>query len=207
MSKSKNKAARKAAAEAAALIDEKLDDLLARLRIENADYAIFSDGSGADFSRGCGYASVVIDFEANTRELLFGALNRGTVNIAEMLAVLQGLDYLVNLEAGKRQGVAGRRLIRHVHVVTDSKYCQETGSSGRGRTASRNVGVWSLFESYARQGLIMHWHHIRRDTCGLNRLCDAASKLARLRMRDYNIEQDLLHKDVAFVLDKVNPGD
>ncbi len=191
-----------------AILAESLDAVLERLKIAgDADYVIFSDGSGADFSMGCGYASVVVDREAKSRTLLFGALNRGTVNIAEMLAVLQGLDYLVNLEATRRANKPGRRLLRTVHIITDSQYCQTTGESGRGRTAKRNVGIWSMFESYARQGLVLHWHHINRATCGLNVLCDAASKLARIRLRDYNIDRDLSAGDSSMTLDQVNPGD
>lgn len=191
------------------LLKEPLPDLLERLQIDadKADYVVFADGSGASFSMGCGYAAVVLDLAEGSRELLFGGLSRGTVNIAESLAVLQALDFLVNKEDNKRAGKAGSRFIKSVHIVTDSQYCQTTGATGKGRLAKRNVGLWGLFESYARQGLTLHWHHIRRATCGLNVLCDAVAKLARLRLKDYNVAQEVSVKDGDLTLDKVNPDD
>lgn len=187
-------------------ICEPFGELLARLGVSaDADYVVFSDGSGTDFSMGCGYATAVIDVRTGERALLVGALSRGTVNIAEMLGVVQALDFLIHREESARQDQRGRKRTSTVHIVTDSQYCQTTGDRTSGRMARRNVGLWTLCESYARQGLVLHWHHINRATCGLNVLCDAAANLARVRLRDYDIGAELRDRDASLDLNLVNP--
>lgn len=172
------------------IVREPFQDLLNRLHINpnKAHYLVVSDGSGSDFSRGCGFGSAVINLKTAERDLLFGAMNQGTVNIAEMLAVLQALDFILyKLDNESKTG----GIVRHVHIVTDSKYCETTGNTTNGRMAKRNIGVWTLAESYARRGLVLNWHHAKRSTIGLNILCDLVSRNTRRHLEAYNVDSGL----------------
>ncbi len=174
----------------AAILQESLDGVLSRMKInpKRSDYLVVSDGSGSDYSRACGYASVVINLKTRERKLLFGSMSNGTVNIAELMAVIQSLDYIVGMtdKESDRSGIT-----KQVHVLTDSQYCETTGNTNHGRMARRNVGVWTLFEAFARRGLCVTWHHVKRSTVGLNILCDMVSKGARKSVSSYNVDSEL----------------
>lgn len=159
--------------------DEPLDVLLAKLRIATWDYLLVGDGSGSTWKREIGWSSVMAERATQERTVWGGMANRGTVNFAEIMAYLQPLEYLATREIDRREK-GGLYKAYNVHIVTDSEYCQKTGSA-RGQTPKKNSGLWSIFDVFKRVGFCLHWHWIRRESCGLNRLTDALSKGFRLK--------------------------
>lgn len=168
---------------------------MARLKIKDWDVLIIGDGSGSNWSKEAGWASVSIERVTLERLVHAGFVNRGTVNLAEMMAYVQPLDWLSGREADRRKEKKTPIRAFQVHIVTDSDYCRATGS-GPGRMMMKNAGLWAVFDVYARHGFVLHWHHVHGHKegagCALNKYCDQLSKLARKLGKGYNL-QDRLH--------------
>lgn len=159
--------------------DEPLDVLLGKLKIEKWDYLLVGDGSGSTWDREIGWGCVLAERSTRTHSLWGGMASRGTVNFAEIMAYLQPLEFLATREIDRREK-GGLYKAWNVHIVTDSEYCQKTGSN-RGQIPKKNSGLWSIFDVYKRVGFCLHWHWIRRESCGMNRLSDGISKAFRLK--------------------------
>jgi len=172
--------------------EESLEELLSRLNIQpdEWDLLIIGDGSGSNWTRESGWASVSIERATLERRVWLGAMNRGTVNFAEMMAYLQPLNWYASAELTKRKK-SGNVRFRKVHIVTDSKYCKEQGSR-KLFTSKKNSVLWKIFDGFQRHGILLHWHWIPRDTVSLNVYADKVSKAAR--------------KSLAGVQTNLNPG-
>jgi ribonuclease HI len=170
---------------------EALEDVLARLGIaeDGWDVVLLGDGSGSNWNREAGWASVSVERVTMERLVWHGAMNKGTVNFAEMMAYLQPLNWLASREEDRRKR-GGRHRAYRVHVITDSDYCRATGSSAN-RVLAKNGPLWAVFDVFARQGFVLTWHWIPRDGCGLNGYCDRLSKLARLLTKKYNLQETM----------------
>ncbi len=155
-----------------------------RLKIKNWDFLIVGDGSGSNWNREAGWASVSIEKLTMERMVWEGAVNRGTVNLAEIMAYLQPLEWLATREVEKRKEGGSTRAL-NVHIVTDSDYCRRTGNSSS-RTMEKNAGLWTTFDAFRRHGFVLYWHWIPREDCDLNRFCDKLSKMERLMQKKYN---------------------
>lgn len=144
------------------------------------------DGSGSTWERAIGWTSVSVERKTGERQIWHGGANRGTVNFAEIMAYLQPLGWFAAREEERRKS-GGTRLYR-VHIVTDSEYCKNMGNS-RNRLGIKNAALWAAFDVFRRQGFILQWHWIPRQSCALNRHCDTISRLARLLVEKYNLQE------------------
>jgi ribonuclease HI len=133
---------------------------------------IFGDGSGSGWNMACGWAALLIDREPERVSLWTGAMNPGTVNVAEIMAYVGPLNYLV----GSSYGTA---VFRDVHIFTDSEYVAQIGSGDK-HELRKNVPLWSAIRSAASRGFKLHWRWIPRETYRYNMIADRASRAARL---------------------------
>jgi len=183
--------------------EESLEQLLKRLGIVKWDCIIVGDGSGSNWSKGAGWSSVVIEREGerdiNERSVWYGAVNRGTVNLGEIMAYLQPLEWLVSREVTRRSDI-GEVDAYHVHIITDSDYCRLVGNSNGGRILKKNAGLWSVFNAFAHLGFIIKWHWIPRASCELNRYCDELSKVARLNLKNTDLRKKTKEKRSVYEL-------
>jgi ribonuclease HI len=165
-----------------------LQDLLDQLHIDRWDYLIIGDGSGCGWDSGAGWGSVLIERRTGHRSVWWGAVNRGTVNFAEIMAYLQPLNWLSSkvLEL-RKSGEIGTRAYR-VHIITDSDYCRQS-LANQGSTKVKNGGLWEIFRFYRRVGFVIQAHWIRRETIPLNCYADRLSKLVRKHVEAYNLEE------------------
>jgi|GEM_PF-6455429 len=161
------------------------EDLVESLEIEDWDIVIIGDGSGSNWKYGCGWASVSVERDTFKQRFWCGCLNYGTVNIAEMMAYLQPLNAFAAIEDQRRKEKKSPRF-RQVHIITDSEYCQIQGESGN-LSPRKNGAFWRMFEDFQRRGLVLNWHWVERDKIDLNRYVDAASKAARLLMKENDV--------------------
>lgn len=138
---------------------------------------IIGDGSGSNWTRESGWASVSIDRTTLERRVWFGSMNCGTVNFAEMMAYLQPLNWYAAVELTKRKKSKSVQF-KNVHIITDSKYCAEQGVK-KDTSPNKNSGLWRIFSDFQRHGILIHWHWIPRDTVELNIYADKLSKEAR----------------------------
>lgn len=167
---------------------EPLEDLLKRLKIRDWDFLLVGDGSGSNWDREAGWASVSIEKVTGERVVWNGAMNKGTVNFAEMMAYLQPLNWLATREEERRSSGKVRTRGYHVHIITDSQYCTDTGKSAN-RLLKKNGPLWALFDILTRMGFVLHWHWLRRNTCGLHAYSDRTSKMARGLIKKYNLQE------------------
>lgn len=186
------------------LQDETLERLLKRLGISKWDFVIVGDGSGSGWTREAGWASVSIERETGERQIWSGCVNRGTVNFAEAMAYMQPLTWLAAREAERRKSARTRAW--QVHIITDSEYCQTAGTNGC-RSSASNSALWAAFSAFNMAGLILQWHWVPRDSCELNRLCDAVSKVARQREKSWQLDVGESQLRVAANANPYSAGD
>jgi ribonuclease HI len=174
------------------LINGTIHDVVAALRIDKWDAIIVGDGSGSGWSMGAGWACVVVMRNGLRSPLLSGAFNTGTVNIAELMAGLQGLMWL-DEEGNARQLRRERGGFIDVHIVSDSEL---TVNQGNLKAACRGVTrtLWKSIREYEREGYRLHYHWYPRDKIQLNVLCDHASRQARLAVEKITVPS-LLEND------------
>ena len=144
------------------------------------DALLVGDGSGVSWDIGCGWATVLVDHYSGYRKLFVGAMDPGTVYIGELMAYFHamlwysrgpGLERLNRLRGGGNTGRPVRPDARvNVHVVTDCETVARQGLLKYSRKA--NAEVWVALDSLCHQGFKLHWHWVRRDTLGLNKLVD-----------------------------------
>jgi ribonuclease HI len=163
-------------------LQESLDQLLDRLGIEKWDLLLIGDGSGSSWNFECGWGCVSIEHATLARKSWHGAMSAGTVNFAEMMAYLQPLCWYVNREMLRRKKATYQAKVRHIHIITDSQYAKNKGSS-KDLLSGRNGALWQVFKQFGAQGMMLHWHWIRRETVALNQFADQLSKTARLNLK------------------------
>ena len=193
-------------------LQESLEQMLERLQIEDWDLVLVGDGSGSNYERQCGWASISIEHQTFERQYWYGAMNYGTVNLAEMLAYLQPLSWYAAREDERRResrkNKQNYKSFRNVHIITDSKYCKQQGESDN-LSPKKNGGFWRIFDTFTRHGIILHWHWIPRESVELNILVDQVAKETRLLLKQNDIrevvERDQQGKIIKTVYD-YNPN-
>lgn len=158
------------------------------MKITDWDFVLFGDGSGSHWQHAIGWACVSIHRATGHYTSWCGAANYGTVNMAEILAYMQPLTFIEASEATRAERTGRKRAV-NVHIFTDSEYCRDTGNS-RNRLLRRNSALWRMYDAFQRQGIILHWHWMRRETSALNRYVDQLSKLCRMLMKNSNVVDD-----------------
>lgn len=187
--------------------EETLEALLLRHGVKNWDIVIVGDGSGSSWSREAGWASVSIEKVTMERLVHAGMVNRGTVNLAEMMAYIQPLEWLASRESDRKKEKGGTTRAFNVHIFTDSDYCRQTGNSSN-RMMTKNAGLWAVFDVFARHGFVLNWHWIPRESCDLNRYCDKLSKMARKLIKGYNLQDRMAETGAETrTVYEVNPSD
>lgn len=159
-----------------------LGEVLTSLGIHDWDVVVFGDGSGVGRARGCGWCVVLVDHFTGARKQFRGAMDPGTVNIAEMLPYHQALEWYHEAGPGK-QRLYDRRLASgpvrklHVHVISDSEVVVNQGNNPDKRKA--NGSWWAAIDFLADKGYQLHWHWMGRDRTALNMYCDHISRQSR----------------------------
>ena len=141
------------------------------------DVLIIGDGSGSGWSMGGGWAAVVVDIARNRRKLLTGAQNAATSVTMEIEPYFKAL-YWYHHTTGKGLRMHLGRPPR-VAVVCDNELVVRQGN-GQVRAKALDP-YWAAIECVKRQaGIVCHWYWARRDTVGLNILCDHLSRHSRV---------------------------
>ena len=175
------------------VLQESLDQLLDRLKIEKWDLLLIGDGSGSNWNFECGWGCVSIEHATLARRAWHGSMSAGTVNFAEMMAYLQPLCWYVNREMLRRKKATHQVKTRHIHILTDSQYTKTKGSS-EDLLSGRNGALWQVFKQFGAQGMMLHWHWIRRETVALNQFPDQLSKAARLNLKGKDLPTNVEEK-------------
>lgn len=159
--------------------------MLTKAGITEWDLLIVGDGSGTGWGDACGWASVLIDRRTRNRKLFYGAMNLGSVNLAEMMPYYQALAWFHN-NHGKARLKERSPLL--VHVITDSQVTALHGNritnkhEGLPKVAHR--ALWAGVQEFIALGYRLEFRWARRDTSGLNNLCDLIAGLSRRAIKD-----------------------
>lgn len=167
-------------------LQEAIQEISSKLKIKDWDYLIVSDGSGSDHEHPCGWAAMTVERITLDCRVWYGAVNRGTVNFAEILGVLQPLTWI----SAKEERRKGPRTFPKIHIITDSNYARQVGDSAN-RVLKSNIMLWQCFDVCQSYGYQLNWHWCKRDELILNRLADALSKQARLDVQNQPILAEL----------------
>ena len=148
------------------------------------DLLLVGDGSGSNWRRGAGWATVAIEKRAVARRVFYGAMSSGTNNVAETMAYVHPLLFYA---------AQNMRDPWRVHVITDSEYVATNGNRiGRGSLA---VGthdiVWSMLWALSRRGWSLQWHHAHRGQIALNVYVDMLSRGARIMLETHDLPHTL----------------
>jgi len=166
--------------------DQPLEQILTELQITEWDLILIGDGSGSSWGHFTGWACVAVE-PGGIHHVFYGGCNSGTVNTAELTAYLNPLLWYLEqvLQDKSRTGEWGT--IRNVHIITDSDYSQQQGNAHKSTFMSARSILINSFEMLHRQGIRLHWHHLKRSTAALNRACDALSRKARVLLQGSNL--------------------
>ena len=178
---------------------ETLQQLLLRLNIplDNWDVVLVGDGSGSKWNYSVGWGCVAIHRNRMEREVFYGGMNDGTVNIAEAMAYLAPLSkYAAEVAAEdkerRRNHPSTPPATREVHIITDSEYTRRRGEGTDSVNFKKNAVLWAGYEMFNRQGIFLHWHHLPREDAELNHYADLLSKESRMLVKQNNLEAKLL---------------
>lgn len=181
MSKSKKRRPAEPAGDPIDLLEAAMAEAVALMEGRTWDWLLVGDGSGSGWDRACGWACYSLQHKPPDGQpalrIWRGAAEPASVNFAELLAYLQPVSWIANEEIKRRHhGRAPRTL--SVHIITDSEYAAETGKRA-GHAVASNAGIWAAFDSFLRQGIMLRWRWMRRESTALNCHADRLSKLAR----------------------------
>ena len=171
---------------------EFFQDLLDRFKIKDWDMILIGDGSGSKWNYPIGWAVTAVLKAEMGRKVFYGAMNDGTVNIAEAMAYMQPILWYLR-ETQKKRKKSGSITRRVVHIITDSEYVREVGSKGHVNFPTHQP-LWAVFELVKRQGIELNWHWARRNDVMLNTYADMLSKRARGLFKN-NEQQSALMED------------
>jgi ribonuclease HI len=151
--------------------------LLARFGVRDWDIVLVGDGSGSTWERAMGWGTVSVERSSGTVRRWCGMASHGTNNVAEILAYVHPLLHFAE--------VPDRPRLLRVHIVTDSQYVRDAGRR-RGAGVKRNLALWAAVQAVERQGLVLFWHWLERDSHPANVHADALSRFCRKLLEAYN---------------------
>lgn len=164
-----------------------------RMQIAEWDVLLVGDGSGTGWNDANAYASVLIDKLTRGRKTFWGGNRYGSVNLAEMEAVLKPLIWYHNEYGKKRLKIRTPQII---HVLTDS---QVTAGHGA-RTANPREPLpevphrplWAAMREFARMGYQLEYHWAKRCDSDLNILSDLIAGLTRREILGVEVTEPYL---------------
>jgi hypothetical protein len=128
---------------------------------------------------------VLIDRLTAGRKLFYGAMSRGSINLAEMMPYYQALCWYHHVHGKER---LKRRAPLRVHVITDSQVTTTHGNAAaHGSATLPKVGhraLWMAMREFGNMGYAIQFHWAGRSDSSLNNLCDLVAALSRRAIRD-----------------------
>jgi len=159
-----------------------LQPLLQRLGITVWDLLLLGDGSGNAVDRPCGWAGILIDNQTKGRRVNFGAMNAGSINLAETMPYLSLLNWFDGQYGKARLESQG---FLNVHVVTDSQVVATWGNAAMAndmRVPRKHGAFWASLRYLRTLGYVCHFHWESRQRSRFNWAADLIAGLSRVAM-------------------------
>lgn len=166
-----------------------LHEILAQLGITNWDLLICGDGSGSGWKDGCGWAATMVDRATQERRQFFGAMNAGSINLAELMPYLQALTWFHANGGRQRLHELSRPLV--VHVLTDSQVIYQQGilvAQMDNPLPKTQEAQWASVRQLSRMGYQMNYHWIPRSTTALNWAADLLAGQSRRGLKNHLVK-------------------
>lgn len=120
------------------------------------DLLVIGDGSGSGWNEACGWACTLISNHQQLRRFFYGAMDCGSINLAEAMPYLQSLTWY-DVHHGKERLKALGYL--RVHILTDSQVTANWGNqamSGEYAEPAKAAGVLRWYPRVASCRLPLH---------------------------------------------------
>ncbi len=154
--------------------------IISHLGILHWDLLFIGDGSGSAWSGACGWAGVLVDKLTREYSLYSGAMNAGSITLAELMPYYHALTWY-HANAGRHR-LKTRTGVLYVHIVTDSKVITEQGREACDITKPLpkvQQALWATFREFTKLGYNFSFHWQERSTSLMNQCCDLVASLAR----------------------------
>lgn len=155
-----------------------LEAVLQELGIRDWDLLLVGDGSGSMPEEPFGWACCLIEKSSGGRQIFYGGLSSGTINLAELLPYVHALDWY------ERHIVDGRpspRGYRSVHVVSDSNTVVTwINQVNQGKLPKKLRPIMCMLAGFRDLGYSLNAHWIQRQTLLLNNAMDLLAVKSRL---------------------------
>ena len=144
------------------------------------DLLVIGDGSGSGWNEACGWACTLISNHQQLRRFFYGAMDCGSINLAEAMPYLQSLTWY-DVHHGKERLKALGYL--RVHILTDSQVTANWGNqamSGEYAEPPRKLlAFYAGIRELRRVGYHCTFHWAKRLTTELNWAADLIAGLSR----------------------------
>lgn len=151
-------------------MNQEMESLASELGVPDFDLMLVGDGSGTTAEKTCGFACFAYNRRSGESKVHYGALSHGTNNLAELMPYIHALwHYHVTANPINRVRVL---------IVSDSEVTVRQGQGVYGRNA--NACWWNAVNWFEKNGYVISWRHVRRNTNTFSKLCDRhAGKLRK----------------------------
>ena len=167
-----------------------LDALAGALNLSTFDLLLIGDGSGTIYTQPGAWACAAFDRRTGKVRLHAGALSGSTNNLAELAPYVQALWHH-HQEHGQDPTTPVR-----VSIVSDSEL---TVRCGQGRYARRaNACLWAAINWFERNGYLLAWQHVPRNSNVWSSQCDRVAGLARIAFSEFGGQHLVLGEGGVF---------
>lgn len=160
------------------------------------DLLLVGDGSGSGWAQGCGWATTLVDRHTHDRWQFVGAMNMGSINLAELMPYLHALTWYHANGGRQRIHELGRPLA--VHVITDSQVIYQQGEAVAKLDQPLpkvQEAQWAAMRQLTHMGYMLHYHWLERCTTALNWAADLLAGMSRKSLQSQtpsNLSQEWL---------------
>ena len=133
---------------------------------------------------------MLIDRETRNRKTFYGAMNQGSINLAEMMPYLQALSWYHGNHGHARLKIRSPQI---VHVITDSQVTALHGNNtSHGHESLPKVGhraLWAAMRDLCSVGYRIQYHWAERSVVNLNYLADLIAGLSRRQIMGIDVNE------------------
>ncbi len=164
-----------------------VQQIIETLGIVNWDLLFVGDGSGSGWRGACGWAGVLVDRMTREYSLYSGAMNMGSVNLAELMPYYHAMTWY-HANVGRKR-IEARSGVILVHIVTDSAVTVEHGRQAcdlKQPLPKVQQALWASFREFCKLGYSFTFHWQERSTSLMNQCCDLVASLVRRSLLNTN---------------------
>ena len=110
----------------------------------------------------------------------YGGLDKGSINLAELMPILQAI--MLWHETGRGKEIISRNGVCRITAITDSSYVAMATADAIDPykpLPDKHTGLFSAIRQYVKMGYLLQIHHQKRNTTLWNQYADVLASQAR----------------------------